>query len=95
MTDAADRMRAMRRQLTSRASEALDDAAPELAESAVGANDPSWRAGRACCPAPERTGWPLVGESHGDQACSSVSARRLKQAADERALPWGVLRALS
>jgi hypothetical protein len=36
MTDSADRMRAMRRQLVSRVSDALDDVAPELAESAVG-----------------------------------------------------------
>ena len=36
MTDAADRMRAMRRQLVSRVSDALDDVSPELAESAVG-----------------------------------------------------------
>jgi hypothetical protein len=36
MTDAADRMRAMRRQLMSRVSDALDDVTPELAESAVG-----------------------------------------------------------
>ena len=36
MTDAADRMRAMRRQLVSRVNDALDDVAPELAESAVG-----------------------------------------------------------
>ena len=36
MTDAADRMRAMRRQLVSRVSDALDDVAPELAEGAVG-----------------------------------------------------------
>ena len=36
MTDAADLMRAMWRQLASRVSEALDDVAPELAESAVG-----------------------------------------------------------
>lgn len=36
MTDAADRMHAMRRQLHSRVSDALDDVAPELAESAVG-----------------------------------------------------------
>ena len=36
MTEAADRMRAMRRQLMSRVSDALDDVTPELAESAVG-----------------------------------------------------------
>ena len=36
MSEVADRMWAMRRQLHSRVSDALDDAAPELAESAVG-----------------------------------------------------------
>ena len=36
MTDAADRMRAMRRQLASRVRDALDDVTPELAECAVG-----------------------------------------------------------
>ena len=36
MCGAADRMRAMRRQLSSRVRDALDDVAPELAESAVG-----------------------------------------------------------
>ena len=36
MLDAADRMRAMRSQLVSRVSDALDDVSPELAESAVG-----------------------------------------------------------
>jgi hypothetical protein len=36
MPDAADRMRAMRRQLSSRVRAALDDVAPELAESALG-----------------------------------------------------------
>lgn len=36
MTDAADRMRAMRRQLVSRVCDALDDISPDLAESAVG-----------------------------------------------------------
>ena len=36
MTDAADRMRAMRRQLVSRIRDALDDVTPELAECAVG-----------------------------------------------------------
>jgi hypothetical protein len=36
MQEAADRMRAMRRQLLSRVSDALDDVSPDLAESAVG-----------------------------------------------------------
>ena len=36
MTEAADRMRAMQRELASRVRNALDDVAPELAESAVG-----------------------------------------------------------
>jgi hypothetical protein len=36
MPDAADRVCAMRRQLVSRVSDALDDVSPELAESAVG-----------------------------------------------------------
>jgi hypothetical protein len=36
MTEASDRMRTMQRELASRVRNALDDVAPELAESAVG-----------------------------------------------------------
>ena len=36
MSDFADRLRAMRRQLVSRVRDALDDASPEITESAVG-----------------------------------------------------------